>query len=652
MKSIINSLPLSVQIIGSVAAVLVLVGAANLTYEISQQHAAIEDNARKRGDAALDMLESVHVSAMLNRDKVADGDPAIGTLDGTMDRFSAQSRGVDLWLVMGPKIVAFQKSEGATEVEGPKDDVDEKTISDKSAQVTVTGDHMRITRPVILGQGSAADPACAACHTAKMNIQAGEIVGAYSAAVDLAPERAAVSAAIKSKLMIGVAVLAVALGAITLLLRLTAIRPLRKLAAATEHLANGDISVDVNGQDRADEIGSMARALDVFRAAFQRNRTLEAEAEENRRTMERDRLEAQARAEAEAAARLKQATSGLAGGLKRLADGDLAFELTEAFAPDFEPLRHDFNASVKQLGDALSAIRASVTVIDAGSREIATGAADLAKRTESQAASLEETTSAVEQITVNVSNSAHLTEEVLEEATVANADASKSGAIVANAEAAMQRIEDSSGKIASIISVIDEIAFQTNLLALNAGVEAARAGDAGKGFAVVAQEVRELAQRSANAAKEIKGLIQNSSNEVGNGVKLVRDAGAALNSIGGHILTINRKMEEISTASREQSIGLKEVNTAVSTMDHSTQQNAAMVEQSSAAAATLAQEAAKLRDLVGKFALVQTASHANLLRNTAARMASPTFSAPQRSRSASPRAASGNLAVKDDWEEF
>jgi methyl-accepting chemotaxis protein len=652
VKSIINSLPLSVQIIGSVAVVLVLVGAANLAYEISEQNASIEESAQKRGDAALDMLESVHVSAMLNRDKAADGDPAIGTLDGTMERFSAQSQGVDLWLVMGPKIVAFQKSEGAQEFEGPKDAVDETTISDKAAQVTVTGDHMRITRPVILGQGSAADPACAACHTAKMNIQAGEIVGAYSAAVDLAPERAAVSAAIQAKLLIGFGVLAVALGAIALLLRLTAIRPLRKLANATAGLAEGDISVEVDGQNRTDEIGAMARALDVFRDAFTRNRKLEAEAEENRQLMERNRLDAQARAEAEAAARLQQATSGLAGGLRRLADGDLAFELTEPFSPDFETLRHDFNSSIRQLGDALSAIQASVGVIDAGSREIATGAADLAKRTESQAASLEETTSAVEQITVNVSNSTHLTQEVLDEATVANTDAGKSGAIVANAEAAMQRIEDSSGKIASIISVIDEIAFQTNLLALNAGVEAARAGEAGKGFAVVAQEVRELAQRSANAAKEIKGLIQNSSNEVGNGVKLVRDAGAALNAIGGHIQTINRKMEEISTASREQSIGLKEVNAAVSTMDHSTQQNAAMVEQSSAAAATLAQEAAKLRDLVTRFSLTQGSNPASLLRQTASRMASPTFGAPQRSRSAASRPASGNLAAKDNWEEF
>ncbi|MBY5454359.1 methyl-accepting chemotaxis protein, partial [Rhizobium leguminosarum] len=176
----------------------------------------------------------------------------------------------------------------------------------------------------------------------------------------------------------------------------------------------------------------------------------------------------------------------------------------------------------------------------------------------------------------------------------------------------------------NIISVIDEIAFQTNLLALNAGVEAARAGEAGKGFAVVAQEVRELAQRSASAAKEIKGLIHNSSKEVEGGVKLVRDTGQALKTIGGFITQINHHMDSIATSAKEQSIGLSEVNLAVNQMDQTTQQNAAMVEQSTAASASLAQEAQKLRELVSQFRLNDAASgQSSALRSTAKVMAHP-----------------------------
>jgi hypothetical protein len=193
----------------------------------------------------------------------------------------------------------------------------------------------------------------------------------------------------------------------------------------------------------------------------------------------------------------------------------------------------------------------------------------------------------------------------------------------------MRKIEESSQQISNIIGVIDEIAFQTNLLALNAGVEAARAGEAGKGFAVVAQEVRELAQRSAQAAKEIKGLIQNSSAEVGTGVKLVRDTGSALKTISGFIVEINTHMESIATSAKEQSVGLAEVNTAVNAMDQTTQQNAAMVEQSNAASNTLANEAVRLRELVSQFRLEgASAARAGGLRT--ARSADSAVASPAR----------------------
>ena len=238
-----------------------------------------------------------------------------------------------------------------------------------------------------------------------------------------------------------------------------------------------------------------------------------------------------AEAEAAAQARLSEATAGLAAGLRRLAAGDLAFELTDPFAPDFEALRHDLNGAVAQLRNTLRTVAHSTTSIDTGSREISQSAEDLSRRTEQQAASLEETAAALDQITVNVSNSSKRADEARTISIEANRSAAHSGRVVADAVNAMQRIETSSTKISNIIGVIDEIAFQTNLLALNAGVEAARAGEAGRGFAVVAQEVRELAQRSATAAKEIKDLISNSTSEVESGVKLVRDTGEALKTI-------------------------------------------------------------------------------------------------------------------------
>jgi methyl-accepting chemotaxis protein len=301
--------------------------------------------------------------------------------------------------------------------------------------------------------------------------------------------------------------------------------------------------------------------------------------------------------------KLQQATSSLATGLQRLASGDLGFQLLEPFALDFESLRHDLNTAVEQLSETMTSVASAAGVIDSGTREISMSSDDLSKRTEQQAATLEETAAALDEITANVSNASKRAEEARSVAIIANTSAAHSGAVVANAIEAMHRIEVSSSQIANIIGVIDEIAFQTNLLALNAGVEAARAGEAGKGFAVVAQEVRELAQRSAKAAKEIKGLICNSTTEVESGVKLVRETGEALKTIEKYVISINQHMDAIATSSREQSLGLAEVNTAVNQMDQVTQRNAAMVEETNAASATLAGESRKLHELISQFQL-------------------------------------------------
>ncbi|MFC6447032.1 methyl-accepting chemotaxis protein [Shinella zoogloeoides] len=427
-----------------------------------------------------------------------------------------------------------------------------------------------------------------------------------------------------------------------------------KIRLSMGEVADGHLDNEITLARNNDEIGDMGKALEVFRQGAIANRRLEQEAAENRKRAEAERIALQEKAEADAAERLRIATSGLAAGLKRLAGGDLAFQLNEAFAQDFEALRHDFNRSVSQLGTTLAEISGSISTLDTGTREIASGTDDLSKRTEQQAASLEETAAALDEITVNVANSSRRTEEAKDVAGRANRSAAESAQVVSHAEEAMRKIEESSQQISNIIGVIDEIAFQTNLLALNAGVEAARAGEAGKGFAVVAQEVRELAQRSAQAAKEIKGLIHNSSTEVESGVKLVRDAGTALKTISEFIVEINAHMESIATSAKEQSVGLAEVNTAVNQMDQTTQQNAAMVEQSNAASNTLANEAVRLRDLVSQFRL-EGAPSAPAAGMRGARASDTAHASPARALNRKVSAAfSGNAALdtKGEWEEF
>nr|MDH4412625.1 methyl-accepting chemotaxis protein [Rhizobium sp.] len=287
--------------------------------------------------------------------------------------------------------------------------------------------------------------------------------------------------------------------------------------------------------------------------------------------------------------------------LGQLSDGKLTYRITEAFAERLDAIRVNFNDAVAKLEDAMRRVGQNAQVIAAGSTQIHAAADDLSKRTERQAASVEETAAALEQITTTIGETSHRAQEAGRQVDETRGAAERSGTIVEKAVSAMQEIEGSSKEITTIISVIDEIAFQTNLLALNAGVEAARAGEAGKGFAVVAQEVRELAQRSASAAREIRSLIGKSGNQVKNGVDLVVATGKALEEIVAQVQAVSVNVNAIVEASGDQATGLKEINTAVAVMDQGTQQNAAMVEESTAASRSLAKEAEALFQLIAKF---------------------------------------------------
>ncbi len=302
----------------------------------------------------------------------------------------------------------------------------------------------------------------------------------------------------------------------------------------------------------------------------------------------------------EAAKEDKATIDALSTALTALAAGDLTYRIDANLPAKADVLKNNFNTATQQLEDVVKAVTETVSSITSGSSEISRSTDDLSRRTEQQASSLEETAAAIDEITSTVQRTAQNTSELATATTKTRQAAEHSGSVVQNAIAAMSQIEHSSGQISQIISVIDEIAFQTNLLALNAGVEAARAGDAGKGFAVVAQEVRELAQRSANAAKEIKQLISTSSDQVGKGVNLVGETGRALETIVSEIAGITDLISEVAQSAKEQATGVREINSAVNQMDQMTQQNAAMVSNTANATHSLASEAAHLAELVSR----------------------------------------------------
>ncbi|MGZ2482182.1 methyl-accepting chemotaxis protein [Rhizobium pisi] len=395
------------------------------------------------------------------------------------------------------------------------------------------------------------------------------------------------------------------------------VKPLQALTASVHSISSGDLEGAIPCVDKKNEFGDIGRALALFSDSARARRDLEMQAAEQRALSDAER----ARNDADKRSLDSQidfAVNQLAAGLGRLSQGDVSQTIGTPFVGRLEQLRVDFNASLLRLQDTLSGIRDSASTIQRNSGAVSASTGELSKRTEAQAASLEETAAAVEEITVTVRSSAERAREANNVVAATKRTADNSGAVVGDAVAAMERIEQASQRIEQIIEVIDDIAFQTNLLALNAGIEAARAGEAGKGFAVVAQEVRELAQRSADAAREIKSLIETSSREVTAGSELVQKTGSVLASISHEIIAISGHVETIAIASRDQSAALQEVNGSVNAMDQMTQKNASMVAETTQASRLLAGEADTLMTLIERFRIVAESAPSHLGRRKVA----------------------------------
>ena len=389
--------------------------------------------------------------------------------------------------------------------------------------------------------------------------------------------------------------------ALSIAISLGVVRPVRRLTAAIERLASGETHEGSVASDARDEVGAMSRAVAGAIDEAKRQAELQRQddfnrAEERRALAEATEMERAARSQA-----LEQALGALDTGLAALSAGDLRFRIRQPLDGDFDTLRLAFDRSIEALETLVSLVGENANVIDEGCSELRVAADDLAQRTSGQAAALEQAAAALEEVASAVKTSSAGADEAQRSADEANRTSAEAARIVVETVTAMNEIARSSDRIGHIITVIDEIAFQTNLLALNAGVEAARAGEAGRGFAVVAQEVRELAQRSASAAKEIKSLVALASNDVAKGVVLVGRTGEALTGIERQVETVNRQVLAIARSAKEQSAALAEITATVCQLDQITQQNASMVEQTTAASATLAVEAGKLRLQLGTF---------------------------------------------------
>ncbi len=446
--------------------------------------------------------------------------------------------------------------------------------------------------------------ACVACHnshpqTPKANWQLGDVRGVLE--IDSNVDQALMAASdLKDNILLGISLAGLVILAVIVLGARAISVPIKQITGAMRDIAKGKLETVVPHLKRRDEVGQMAKALEVFKDNAQRNLELEAEQARQQQHEEAEREQQRRHDEAIASQRALVAES-FGKAMSAISQKDLSYRITDEFPADYQKLKDDFNETFEQLSQVVNRIGGASAQILSSSGEINVAAENLAGRTEQQAATVEETAAAIEEISSAMKTSTERANEAASLVTTARDNARNSGVVVKKAIDAMNKIETSADEISNIIGVIDEISFQTNLLALNAGVEAARAGEAGLGFAVVATEVRELAQRSANAAKEIKDLINASGAEVKAGVDLVNETGQALETIVSDVSEISEHVVAITAAANEQSSGLQEIDQSVGNIDQGTQQNAAVAEEASAASHALTEEVANIDSMLQEF---------------------------------------------------
>ena len=538
-----------------------------------------------RGDGA-DLVEAAAVGL------------ASANASDTLDQFHAlvaqqdklRHEFAEEWATYAPTMDPGQEAGYGAQIKSNFDRL--SNLAKQVATAITTGD-MTTASTLILGDLQTTSAAFQRALAADLNYQSRE-----SADLTVTTSRLVRSSSTLTLIFLGILLLTIAASVMVTIA--TIARPINRMTELMRRLSQQDTSAEVDGLGRRDEIGAMAAAVQVFKENAVERAKLTADAAHFQEDLDR-RLKDAERASAEAGREQKIVVDNISGALARLAGGDLTVRFTQEAGASYLSLKNDFNTAMDKLQEAMRAIAENTTGVRSGAGEITQASDDLARRTEQQAASLEETAAALDEITATVRKTAESASEARHLVAEARGGAERSGTVVRDAVGAMSGIEASSRQIGNIIGVIDEIAFQTNLLALNAGVEAARAGEAGRGFAVVATEVRALAQRSADAAKEIKALISTSGQQVEAGVKLVGETGRTLAVIVEQVMRLNRLVGEIAASAEEQSTGLQQVNSAVNQMDQVTQQNAAMVEEATAASHGLAREADELGRLVGQF---------------------------------------------------
>ncbi len=515
--------------------------------------------------------------------------------------------------------------------------------------ITLRSELVRVARTVSIAEGRAVgDTVDSRKNRKELNatlVALSERYGQY--AEKQLPEAEAYRSRFETALLVVAAIPVIGLVLGWLLVIRGVSRPIGRVRESILVMAQGNLGQKVYGCDRVDEIGDIGKAVDAFREQL-----VAGERERESAEVRRREDEARNRADLEHAIAEERAlvSHSIGAGMAKLAGKDLTFRLTDKLPEAYAKLQSDFNQAMDALGSALHGVQSSAGTISSSTQEVTGSADDLSKRTEQQAASLEETAAALDEITATGKKAAEGASHARDVVAAAKDDAARAGDVVRKTVDAMGGIERSAQQISQIIGVIDEIAFQTNLLALNAGVEAARAGEAGRGFAVVASEVRALAQRSADAAKEIKSLISTSTTQVSEGVDLVAQTGKALERILQQVSDINAVVIDITAGAQEQATGLSQINTAINQMDQTTQQNAAMVEETTAASHALAQEARQLADLVSTFRIAGVVAAKPTM--TPAKHSRPVpKSAPARVTSAAVRKPDAETDTAD-WQDF